>query len=141
MCESNCLPDIGFIVQNGFLEAAHNRYVERYLKKFASRMGCRYIGTIIKGGGEIVRAMPAQYRKAFDILYQLVQIYGETGHFDSELVRNLAKPEKFSKPVVLIFKVLLKTKPFRSYWNNMLKENGAFEKRFDRPYFLEPEGR
>ncbi len=82
-----------------------------------------------------------KFTKACNIFYQLGKICGETGRFDTELVRRLAKPEKFSKPKVLIYKVLLKTKPSRSYWDKMLRENGAFEKRFDRPYFLEPEAR
>lgn len=55
--------------------------------------------------------MPAQYKKAFNTFYQLGQIYGETGQFDEEVVRRLAKPEKFPKPVVLLFKLLLETKP------------------------------
>ena len=87
LCGREDNPDIGFIVQNGFPEAIHNRYVERYLKKLASRLGCRYTGTIIKGGGEGARIMPAQYRKAFNIFRQLGQIYGETGQFEAELVR------------------------------------------------------
>jgi len=41
----------------------------------------------------------------------LWQIYGETGQFDEEVVRRLAKPEIFPKPVVLLFKLLLETKP------------------------------
>lgn len=138
LCGRKENPEIGFMVQNGFPEAIHNRYVERYLKKLASRLGCRYTGTLVKGGGEGARIMPARYKKAFSIFYKLGQIYGETGHFDSELVRRLAKPERFSKPAVLIFKDLLQTKSSRVFWDNRLKENGAFEKRFDKPYFVEP---
>jgi len=141
LCGRKDNPDIGFIIQNGFPEAIHNRYVARYLKKLASRLGCKCVGTIIKGGGEGARIMPARYKKAFNTFYRLGQIYGETGQFNAELVRRLAKPERFSKPVALLFKFLLKTKPFRFGWDRMLKENGAFERRFDKPYFVESEGR
>jgi len=134
LCGRKGNPNIGFIVQNGFPEAIHNRYVARYLNKLSSRLGCKCMGTIIKGGGEGARTMPDRYKKSFDILRQLGQIYGETGQFDLELVHKLAGPYKFSKPVVLLFKPLLKTKPFKIGWDRMLKENGAFERRFDRPY-------
>ena len=52
LCGREGNPDIGFIVQSGFPEAIHSRYIERYLEKLAIRLGCRYIGTVIKGGVE-----------------------------------------------------------------------------------------
>jgi multimeric flavodoxin WrbA len=36
-------PALGFIVQSGFVEARHSRFVERYHKKLARRLGCRYL--------------------------------------------------------------------------------------------------
>ena len=48
-------PSIGFLVQSGFPEGLHSRYVERYLEKLAERLGCAYLGTIVKGNGEGVR--------------------------------------------------------------------------------------
>jgi len=141
LCGRKNNPNIGFMIQNGFPEAIHNRYVARYLEKLSSRLGCEYVGTIIKGGGEGARTMPARYKKPFNILYRLGQIYGETGQYDTELVRKLANPEKFSKPVILLFKLLLKTKPFKIGWDRMLKENGAFERRFNKPYSVESAGR
>ena len=48
-------PSLGFLVQSGFPEGLHSRYVERYLEKLAERLGCPYLGTIVKGNGEGVR--------------------------------------------------------------------------------------
>ncbi len=51
-------PPLGFLVQSGFPEAAHSRFVERYLQKLAQRLGSPYLGTIVKGGAEGTRIMP-----------------------------------------------------------------------------------
>ena len=51
-------PRVGFLVQSGFSEALHSRGLERYLAKLAVRLGSPYAGTIVKGGGESLQAMP-----------------------------------------------------------------------------------
>ncbi len=135
LCGREDNPEIGFMMQGGFPEAIHSRYVEKYLEKFASRLGCRYVGTIIKGGCEGIQTRPAKKtRKLFESFYQLGQIYGETGLFDKELVHKLAQPERLPTPLAIIFKLLVKTRIFTSYWDNLLRENDAYEKRFDKPY-------
>jgi len=127
-------PDIGFIVQSGFPEAVHSRYVEKYLEKLAVRLGCKYVGTIVKGGGEGARVMPDRYGKPFEMFYQLGVTFGETGQFDEALLQKLAKPERYPKILWPLFQLFLKTKLATSYWDNQLKGNGAYERRFARPY-------
>jgi multimeric flavodoxin WrbA len=128
-------PSIGFLVQSGFPEATHSRYVERYLEKLSGRLGCPYAGTIIKGNGEGVRSMPPEKNRAlFETLRQLGKVYGHMGQFDPTLLKKLAQPERFPRVMVPVFKVLLKTKVANMYWDNQLKENGAYERRFARPY-------
>jgi len=136
LCGRETNPDIGFIVQGGFPEAIHSRYVERYLEKLASRLGCRYIGTIIKGGCEGVWRRPAKRtKKLFEAFYQLGQIYGEAGRFDEQLIHKLAQPESFPELIVPLLKLLLiKIGLANFYWNPLLKKNSAFEKRFAKPY-------
>ena len=51
-------PPIGFLVQSGFPEALHSRYVVRYLENFAARMNAPYVGTIVIGCGDGIRMMP-----------------------------------------------------------------------------------
>ena len=127
-------PPIGFMVQCGFPEAIHIRSLEAYLEKLARRLGSAYAGSIVKGGGEGARMMPERFTKIFGIFHRLGQTFGETGCFDDELLHKLAKPEKFTKMVALMYKPLLKTKLFRMGWDNQLKENDAFDKRWDHPY-------
>jgi len=135
LCGREGNPDVGFIAQSGFPEAIHSRYVEKYLEKSALRLGCRYTGTIIEGDCEGIRTRPAKRtRKLFGSFYQLGQIYGEMGQFDKELVHKLSQPERFPKLVAVIFKYLVKTKLLTSMWDKQLKENGAYEKRFAKPY-------
>ena len=136
LCGREGNADIGFIVQSGFPEAIHSRYVEKYLEKLASRLGSRYIGTIIKGQCEGIRKRPAKKtKKLFESFYQLGQIYGETGRFDEQLIRKLAQPEKFPKFIIpLLDFLLLKIGIANAHWHPEMKENNAFEKRFARPY-------
>lgn len=130
LCGKEGNPDIGFIVQSGFPEAIHSRYVERYLEKLAVRLRCRYKGTVVRGGVEGIRALPAKMtRKLFKSFYELGKSFGETGEFDEQIVRRLAQPERLTKFQFWVFKLL-----GHNYWNSMLKKNNAFEKRFDKPY-------
>jgi len=131
LCGREGNPDIGFIVQSGSPEAIHSRYVERYLEKLARRLGCRYKGTVIKGGVEGIRATPVwMNKKLFKSFYKLGKSFGETGKFDEQIVLNLAQPERYSKFALWSFR--LSGKIF--YWDKMLKKNNAFEKRFAKPY-------
>lgn len=128
-------PSIAFLVQSGFPEAAHSRYVERYLEKLSVRLGCPYAGTIVKGNGEDVRSMPPEKnRRLFETLHQLGKVYGNTGWFDPTLLEKLAKPERFPKITLPLFRLLLKTNIANMPWDNQLKKNGAYERRFARPY-------
>jgi len=41
-------PPLGFLVQSGFPEGLHSRYVERYLEKLAARLGSPTWGRLSK---------------------------------------------------------------------------------------------
>jgi hypothetical protein len=124
-------PDIGFIVRSGFPEAIHSRYLERYLEKLAKRLGCRYKGTVIRGGGEGIRATPDRVnKKLFKSFYELGKAFGETGEFDKQIVFKLGQPERLTKFYFWFAKFIT----HRRYWDKILKKNNAFEKRFARPY-------
>lgn len=135
LCGRKENPGIGFLVQSGLPESIHSRYVERYLKKLSARLGCNYMGTIIKGGVEGVQAKPVRMnKKLFNSFYQIGKTFGETGKFDEEIINRLAQPEKYSKLYLWLFKLFGKF----WYWDMMLKKNNAFEKRFAKPYVNNP---
>ena len=131
LCRRKGNPDIGFIVQSGFPESTHSRYVERYLEKLAKRLGCRYKGTVIRGGVEGIRATPDRMnRKLFKSFYELGKAFGETGEFDKQIVFKLGQPERLTKFYFWIIRLVT----HKLYWDKILKKNKAFEKRFARPY-------
>ncbi len=128
-------PSLGFLVQSGFPEAAHSRYIERYLQKLTVRLGSPYMGTLIKGGGEGTRQRPPKANQAlFETLNQLGEALGRTGRLDPTLLQELAKPERFSRFAVPVLKLMAKTPFAKMWWNQQLKENGAYAQRFARPY-------
>jgi len=135
LCGKQNNPSIGFLVQSGFPEAYHSRFVERYLEKLAKRLNCRYIGCIVKGGIEGIRVMPHfMTKKIFNSFYELGKAYGKSGKFDQMLLNKLAKPEHLSALTRLFYSFGKLIGLVNNYWDKQLKENNAFEKRFDKPY-------
>jgi len=128
-------PPLGFVIQSGFPEALHLRYVERYLQKLASRLGSTYLGTVVKGGVEGIQAQPEQMTgKLYQTFYDLGKTFGAEGRFDPALLQSLVNPERFPGYMALIMKALIGLPVISSYWDSQLKENGVFEQRFARPY-------
>ncbi len=128
-------PPIGFIVQSGFPEAVHSRYVERYLEKLARRLNARYIGTVIKGGVEGIQEKPPfMTKRLFMAFRSLGRHFGVTKEFHPIIVKKLAGMEKFSAVGKFFFRLLVPTGLFDAWWNKILKQNNAFDRRFDRPY-------
>ena len=134
-CRGEGNPAIGFIVHSGFPEATQSRYVERYLEKLTRRLGCKYTGTVIKGGTEGIQVQPpSMTRKLFKSFYELGKTFGKTGAFDKQIVLKLAKPERLTKFQLWAFRLLSKIGLTNSYWDSQLKKNNAYEKRFAKPY-------
>ena len=148
-------PAIGFIVQSGFPEPENSRYVKRYLKRFAERMGCEYKGTVIRGAYEAIRIPPlldkilhkfiiamgktfnkggmggvTDIERLNEKFYELGAAYGKTGELSKDIIYQLAQPEKLSKIDFWLYKLVGE----KLYWNNMLKKNNAYDNRFNRPY-------
>ncbi len=135
LCGMKNNPGIGFIVQSGFPEAIHSRYVEKYLEKLAARLHCKYLGTVVKGGVEGIKIMPqGMTKKLFDAFYRLGLEWGNTGTIDREIVRSLAPRERLSGFARLTIKFLAATGLTDSFWDRQLKKNNVYDKRFARPY-------
>jgi len=128
-------PPLGFLVQSGFPEGLHSRYVERYLEKLAARLGSPYLGTIVKGNGEGVRLMPPEANQSlFEGLQSLGRGLAANGRLDAEILGRLAHPERFPAILGPVFKVFLRLPFAHAYFDEMLKKNGAYERRFARPF-------
>lgn len=128
-------PPVGFLVQSGFPEGLHSRYVERYLEKLAARLGSPYLGTIVKGNGEGVRVMPPEMtRGLFENLQALGAGFAREGRLDPEVLARIASPERYPAYLGPIFRIFLRLPMAHSYFDNMLIKNGAYERRFARPF-------
>ncbi len=109
--------------------------MERYLEKLARRLGAPYLGTIVKGNCEGARLMPESMTRAlFESFYQIGRVFGETGRFDPLLLHKLAKPEHYSPLLAPVYRLFVRLPVAGLYWDQQLKKNGAYEKRFARPY-------
>ncbi len=131
-------PPIGFVTQSGFPEGLHSRYVERYCEKLAERLGSPYLGVVVKGNGEGVRSMPPQATQGlFADLHLVGASLAKVGRFDREASARIAKPERFPQVLDPVFRLLLRMPMAHAYFDDMMKKNGAFERRFDRPFVME----
>ena len=128
-------PRLGFLVQSGFTEALHSRPLERYLKKLAARLGCEYAGTIVRGGGEALQAMPeGANQKLWGRLRSLGGSLAADGRFDATILERVARVERFSPARAALTSIALRVPVTQFYWNGQLKKNEAWEKRFAAPY-------
>jgi NAD(P)H-dependent FMN reductase len=128
-------PTLAFLVQGGFPEAAHSRPLERYLEKLARRLGSHYAGTIVRGNGEALQAMPEQAnRKLWARLQMLGEQLARDGRFGAAELKAVAGIERFSQFAVMLMSLACRIPVFQFYWNGMLKRNGAWARRFAAPY-------
>ncbi len=126
---------LGFIVQSGFPEAVHSRFVERYLEKLTRRLGREYSGTAVKGGIEGIRMMPPFLkRKLRRNFIELGKLYGESGEFSPGTLKKLAPRERMTKRELLVFRLFQKIGFSNFYWNGQLRRHKAFNNRFAKPF-------
>lgn len=146
---------LGFVVQSGFPESSQSFPLERYLKKLCRRIGYRYLGTVIRGGVELVRVPPpdagllarfvcwvgswsnlggvghllskGRLHREF---VQLGRRWRETGGLDPELVAELRKFQRISGFGFRLYRYVGE----RYYWNPQLRRNQAVDRRNDRPF-------
>lgn len=124
-----------FMVQSGFPEAVHSEEVKNYLILLTKRWNIECLSIIVKPGVEGIQIMPAMMtKKLFKIMENLGIQLGRKGKIDEKDLTKLALPYKFSKFRIRMFKLMQLTGMTNFYWNKNLKENNAFEKRFDAPY-------
>lgn len=127
---------ISFFVQSGFPESSQAHYLEAYWEQLALRLGRTYAGTAIKGGVEGIQSRSAkdQDKMSGPMVKAIVNLVRE-GKFDQKDLRQLAIPVRFGKGLAIILQLFAKTGLMNSLWDQQLKGNNAFERRFDRPYW------
>lgn len=128
-------PRLAFLVQSGFPEALHSRPLERYLEKLARRFGSPYAGTIVHGGGEALQSIPdAACKKLWARLRTLGSQLARDGRFGAAELKAVAGIERLSAPVAALASLACKLSVAQFPWNDRLKKNGAWDRRFAAPY-------
>ena len=130
---------ISFFIQSGFPESSQSHYLEAYFEQLALRLGRTYIGTAIKGGVEGLQQRPAKSQEKMiePMVRTIVNLMGE-GNLNPTDICQLARPIRFAKGIDILVKLLAKIGIINFFWDKQLKENDAYEKRFDCPYFKKP---
>jgi hypothetical protein len=140
--EGDHKPTIAFLTQSGFPEACHMRPLERYLEKLSRRIGARYAGTIVRAGGEALQSMPDKAnKKLWTILRDLGSQLACEGRFGDENLKKIASAEHYSPIITTILSGLFRLPALQFYWNDPLKKNGAWERRFATPYWDDTKAR
>ena len=128
---------ISFFVQSGFPESSQAHYLEAYFEQLSLRLGRTYVGTAIKGGVEFVQRKPAKAQaKMIKPIVKAIENLVYEGGFNVTDIRQLAMPIRFGTGAAFVVKLLAKIGVVNIYWDHQLKENAAYQKRFDRPYIL-----
>ena len=126
---------ISFFVQSGFPESSQSYYLEAYFEQLALRLGRTYIGTAIKGGVEGLQMRPAKAQeKMMEPMIETIVKLVREGNFNPANIRQLARPIRLGKGMEILLKLLTRIGLINFIWDQQLKANDAYEKRFDRPY-------
>ena len=106
-----------------------------YLEKLCKRLGCGYLGTVIRGGVEGIQVMPpSMTKKLFAEFHALGAYFGKNTAFDPEVKARLANPFRFGIVMRFVLRLMGALGLMNFFWNMQLKQNKAFDKRFDKPF-------
>jgi multimeric flavodoxin WrbA len=127
--------NIFFLVHSGFPEGIQSEGVIRYLELLVKRWNMTYMGAILKPGSEGIRMRPNSRNKKLFMKFELLgSELAKTEALDKKIINKMKKPYRLPGFVLIILKLLNKAGKMNSYWDTKLKENNAFERRFDAPY-------
>lgn len=125
---------IAFLLQGGFDEACQSRCCEEYLKMLPGKLGCRYAGTLLKGGNFGIRfAEGKQKEQLLTPWKEMGREFAKTHSFDTEAARSFAGDEYMKANEARIFMRFGKYF-MRIMMNRLSKKLGRKRSLMDRPY-------
>ncbi|QVK17014.1 NAD(P)H-dependent oxidoreductase [Mycoplasmatota bacterium] len=129
---------IGFILQYGFPEGFQGEYIERYFESLAEELNMKFLGTLVKPEAAAIYTMPSFLtKKLFNKLKEFGRVYEESSCFDKQIINDLKKPYKIVGLKLKLVRLIKKIGLMDIFWNKFLRNNNAFDKRFDRPFSAE----
>ena len=113
---------LAFILQSGFAEGIQLRCGEEYLEMLAERLGCKYVGTLVKGDNFSIRMFEGKQQERLTLRYKEMGVeFGKEGNFLSEKCRAFTGPEVFSAPMRIFIGIMFKTVVKNGFKNTSLK--------------------
>ena len=124
-----------FLVHSGFSDGVHTAHLREVHERLCDAIGLRYVGTIRKPGSEGVRLMPpAMQKRLFTVLRNAGEALVNNGDVVAGTHDELVRHERFGAFQKFVLRLGATLGVTNMYWNQMLKKNGAWEKRFNAPY-------
>lgn len=107
---------MAFLLQGGFMEGVQLRCGEAYLKILAGKLGCAYMGTLVKGDNFMIRFFEGEWReKVTDPYADMGREYAVNGDFNSKACKKFTGHEKFPLPVRIYVGRILKTQAAKGF--------------------------
>lgn len=107
---------MAFLLQGGFMEGVQLRCGEAYLKILAGKLGCAYMGTLVKGDNFMIRFFEGEWReKVTDPYADMGREYAVNGDFNSKACKKFTGHEKFPLPVRIHVGHILKTQAAKGF--------------------------
>lgn len=123
---------MGFLVQSGFVENKQSDYLKRILISQTRRLNVQYIGCVVRGGSAGVYLMSEHMnKKLYNELHLLGEAFMKTGVLNETLIHA---DYKLSKSKACFYELMHKISLGDSHWNQQLKKNKVYDKRYEQPY-------
>jgi hypothetical protein len=107
---------MAFLLQGGFMEGVQLRCGEAYLKILAGKLGCAYMGTLVKGNNFCIRFFEGEWRDRVTGPYaDMGRVFAADGNFNSKACRKFTGHEKFPLPVRIYVGHILKTQASKGF--------------------------
>jgi multimeric flavodoxin WrbA len=127
--------EVAFIIHSGFTEAIHCKNLEKYLYRFADSMAMKTYGVFIIPGSEGFRIIPPKMMaKKAGRVEAIGRAYRTSKPFPKDAKIALEGSMAQTRLKTKRFRFMKKAGLSNVYWNRQLKQNDAFDKRFDAPY-------
>ena len=125
---------MAFLLQGGFMEGVQLRCGEAYLKIIAEKLGCEYMGTLVKGDNFLIRFFNGEWiDKKVSAYADMGREFAVNGNFHSKACKKFTGHEKFPLPVRIHVGHILNTQAAKGF--EMIAEAYECDKPLDyRPY-------
>ena len=125
---------MAFLLQGGFMEGVQLRCGEAYLKIIAEKLGCEYMGTLVKGDNFLIRFFKGEWIDEKVSAYaDMGRGFAANGNFNSKACKKFTGHEKFPLPVRIHVGHILSTQAAKGF--EMIAEAYECDKPLDyKPY-------